>query len=212
MRNVAIVAVVLLALLPGVAYADEVAPASAIVAMTPQGTTLAAADATPEDGEDRIVLTQRGTGVALEPRFDDTDTDAVPLWPDESVTVFNRVYQDEDTERLVFGGVVGADVMTIEQRMANGTVLRAATVPGEGYTGRYAGRVRFFLVETVQPSGDSDDFGALRMLDASGAVLAVDDNGTTTRRERLERERAGGVRIGFYGTLTSRAAGTAAGA
>ena len=58
-------------------------------------------------------------------------------------------------------------------------------MPGEGYTGRYAGRVRFFLIEGLLPSEATDDFGRLRMLDASGAVLAVDDNEPTSRRVRL---------------------------
>src|SRR4051794_1248449 len=201
-------AAALLLLQTPAAQAQQIqAPASALVATTPEGATLAAADRRDRYG-DQLVLTLRAIDPGSDPdSFAETNSEIVPLWPDESVVVSENTFRDDDTERIVVGGAVSADVAAVEQRFENGAVLRMATVPGDGYAGRYAGRVRFFAGETVATGEESDDLGRLRMLDASGAVVGV--AGEAERHDRdvpLLRTRARGRPIRIGGTLSDESA------
>src|SRR3954470_1976758 len=201
-------AAALLLLQTPAAQAQQIqAPASALVATTPEGATLAAADLRDRSG-DELVLTLRATDPGSDPdTFAETSADRVPLWPDEDVAVDENTFRDDGTVRVVIGGAVSADVAAVEQRFENGAVLRMATVAGDGYAGRYAGRVRFFAGETVASGEDSDDLGELRMLDASGTVVGVAGEAERHDRDvRLLRTRAHGRPIRIGGTLSDERA------
>jgi hypothetical protein len=204
----ALAAILLFLLAPPANAQDVEAPPNAVVATTPQGATLAAADLRDRYG-DYLVLTLRAIDPGSDPdSFAETSSEFVPLWPDESVVVSENTFRDDGTERIVVGGAVSADVAAVEQRFDDGTVLRMATVPGDGYAGRYAGRVRFFAGERLLSGDDeSDDLGQLRMLDASGTVVGV--AGEAERNEhnvRLERKRVHGRLIRIRGTLSDERA------
>jgi hypothetical protein len=185
------------------------APPTAVVATTPLGATLAAADRRDELG-DEMVLTLRAIEPGSDPdSFAETEAEPVPLWPDEAVVVTENLARDDDddTERVIVGGAVSADVAAVEQRFDNGRVLRMTTTPGDGYAGRFAGRVRFFAGEIVVSGDDEDDLGQLRMLDASGAVVGVFGYpDAPDRHVRLLRRRAGGILIRIGGTLSAERA------
>src|SRR4051794_38925129 len=108
-------AATLLFLTTSVATAQDVqAPLNALVATTPQGATLAAADQRDESG-DLLVLTLRAIDPGSDPdSFAETTAEPVPLWPDEAVVVTENMSREDGTQRVVFGGAVSADVAAVE--------------------------------------------------------------------------------------------------
>src|SRR4051794_23973808 len=79
------------------------APATAVAATTAQGSTLTAADTAPDSGEDRLVITLRGTD-STDQTFSPSQVDRVPLWPNESVFVDNTAFSKDLTSAEVTVG------------------------------------------------------------------------------------------------------------
>lgn len=171
MRFVALLLALLVACLLGSATAqaqdvDEVpipAAAPVVAGPTATGATLVAFD--------------RGRQVCLAIRVPDEGTGeaqcaAVPRLPEETVTVTDFAQSGE--EQAHRGGLVAADVATVEERFAKAsagrpTSVATATVAGEAYTGRAAGRGRFWLAET--PDGLP---WLTRLVGADGRALFAD--------------------------------------
>ena len=105
---------------------------------------------------------------------------------------------------MFVGGAVSAAAASVEVAFPGGQVVRLPTLAGDAYTGRAAGRVRFFLGEITLTDKADDDPALVRMLDASGTVIGVADDGRgVKRRLQLSQRRAGGTVMRFKTTLTS---------
>ena len=175
------------------------AVAQQVVAGALPGPTLDVVDAT-QDGEDVLELT---LGVP-DPGFDDFSRDAPPLWPNQAIVISTSQDASNGVERVIFGGAVNAAAAAIELEFRGAPVTRVPTLAGEAYTGRYAGRVRFFLGEVTLSGKDSDDDPvAVRMLDASGAVIGVERAPSPTVRQTVLRRRAGGALVRMIATSTT---------
>jgi hypothetical protein len=68
-------------------------------------------------------------------------------------------------------GFVSPQVASVEIVTARGRHVGAATTAGGRYRGKYAGRQRFFLIETQLPRGDGLFY--VRLLDSNGNLLAA---------------------------------------
>ena len=85
-----------------------------------------------------------------------------------------RIGTVESGERSFSGGVVTADTATVELEVARGARVRGATVSGAGYTGRYQGKLAFFLVETTAAVTEtSEEPVLLRRFDAQGKLIGA---------------------------------------
>ena len=181
-------------------HAGPPPPPGVIVAGQSPGSTLTVADAIVA-GSDRLELT---LDVQPSVDFGFSERSDPPLWPDEIVLVSYGQDDGSGATRVSVGGAVSAVAAAVELGFAGGQVLRLPLLAGDAYTGRYAGRVRFFLGEVTLAAKDADDDPALvRMLDASGAVIGVARSPTPTRSVELLRRRAGGTLLRFNATLTS---------
>ena len=176
------------------------APPTAVVATTAQGSTLAAADTKPDGGLDQLVLTLRGPG-ASDPEAAASETGRVPLWPDESVMVDHTDFSEDGlTVQVVVGGAVEADVATVELDYG-GKLLRMSTVPGQGYTGRRAGEVRFFAGEIALTGQEWAKDRGVSVFDASGALLYTQGRSASSRGVALLRRRVARTPMRFSARL-----------
>ena len=127
-----------------------------------------------------------------------------PLWPDEVVLATQTRSVDNAATRVFVGGAVSAAAASVEVAFPGGQVVRLPTLAGDAYTGRSAGRVRFFLGEITLTDKADDDPALVRMLDASGTLIGVADDGRgVERRLQLSQRRVGGTVMRFKTTLTS---------
>jgi hypothetical protein len=163
------------------------------------GPTLQVADADAR----YLDVTLQSTGEA-EPDLD-FERDDPPLWPDEAIVATLAKDGAGGASVVSAGGAVSAAAATVEVGFRGGHVLSLPALAGEAYTGRHAGRVRFFLGTITLPDGVTDDDPvSVRMLDASGAVIGVAASPDAERREVVLRRRAGGALVRIQAVLTSR--------
>jgi hypothetical protein len=108
--------------------------------------------------------------------------------------------------RLLAGGAVPAGIARAEAEAADGRRVAVATVAGERYRGRHAGRLRFFLVSLPADAARSrsDELVAVRFYSADGSLQGVHAEGRPgTRvgpRRVLLREREGRRSIAITST------------
>jgi hypothetical protein len=152
-------ATALLALVPAAAHAQQTPPTAQVVAgPLASGATLVAFD--------------HGTQLCLDVRHkgeDDSYAHCAPVPDDPRQAQVEEEFGPTPTWHFA---AVPADVATVEVVLRNGRVIRAATQPGDAYTGRAAGKVRFFLAE----SPGNDEPVLTRLLDASGRVVSARAN------------------------------------
>jgi hypothetical protein len=135
----------------------------------------------------------------------DFERDDPPLWPDEAIVATHAEEAAGGATEVFIGGAVNAAAATVEVGYAGGHAVRLPTLAGEAYTGRNAGRVRFFLGTIVLPERfASDNQVSVRLFDASGAVIGVAQSPDVERREVVLRGRAGGALVRMDAVITSR--------
>ena len=203
----AVAAVAALLITAGQAKADATAAQAAAVVVAGQspGATLTVADAT-VSGTDLLELTLVVPGDSGPAEIEGSQSEIPPLWPDE-VVLATQTRSVKAATRVFVGGAVSTVAASVEVAFPGGQVVRLPTLPGDPYTGRHAGRVRFFLGEITLPEKADDEPALVRMLDASGTVIGVADRSEgIERRLQVSRRRAGGTVMGFEATLTSRLA------
>ena len=98
--------------------------------------------------------------------------------------------------RLVWG-FVAPEVASVEIVTTRGRHVGTPTTAGPRYRGRYAGKVRFFLIETRPTRRDGLLY--LRLLDANGDLLAAVNAVFTERSNRV-----GSTRVARGGTAGAR--------
>jgi hypothetical protein len=166
------------------------------------GPTLAVADISDRDFEGLAVTV--GAPGGAEPLLD-VESGNAPLWPNMAIIEALPDESLDGAERVFVGGAVNAGAAEVEIGFRGGFVLRLPTLAGEAYTGRYAGRVRFFLGEITLRGKDTDDDPAtVRMFDAAGAVIGADEDESVSRSQRVLRRRAGGALVRAEAVLTSQ--------
>ncbi|WP_157592008.1 hypothetical protein [Solirubrobacter soli] len=168
------------------------------------GLTLDVADTTNEDGEPQLKVTLTSPDVDEDGgRLVEPDSGDAPVWPDQAIVASGSVERPDGSMQVYAGGAVSADAATVELTYAGGKVLRLPTVAGEAYTGRDAGRVRFFLGELTLGEDADDDPDSVRVLDASGTVIGVPVSDSVLRKARVLRRRAGGALVRAWVQLFS---------
>ena len=142
------------------------------MAGAPPGPALAVGDGR-EDGQDLITVS-----VAVPGADTATETAYLPVWPDEALIA--TAFKDGE---VFFGGAVDAAAASVEIEFEGDQVVRVPTLAGEAYTGRNAGRVRFFLGQVTSVDVD-DGPRTIRLLDAGGTVIGVAKSPDTERAAR----------------------------
>jgi hypothetical protein len=104
-------------------------------------------------------------------------------------------------QRSFHHGIVEPEVASVELVFGRGRTARADTSDGAAYTGRYAGKVRFVIVEERGRLGGPDP-AYVRLFDAAGVLLALADTYTigerpVARPRELARGRAAGTPWAF---------------
>ncbi|MEA2419181.1 MAG: hypothetical protein QOE60_1387, partial [Thermoleophilaceae bacterium] len=105
-------------------------------------------------------------------------------------------FVSQEGNRLVWG-VVEPEVASVEVVTTRGRRFAAPTTDGPSYHGRYAGQVRFFLLEGRMRRGEALLY--VRQLDANGVLLAAADlsygsQGPRAHQTRVARGRFGRTR------------------
>jgi hypothetical protein len=100
-------------------------------------------------------------------------------------------------------GFVAPEVLAVEIVYSGGRRVQVPTTDGPAYTGRHAGKVRFFLAEIDLRRGERPLYA--RLLGAGGGLLAAVDAGHDDVRvgpgHTIARGRVGPVRWRFEATL-----------
>src|SRR4051812_3886830 len=135
-RAVFLIALTIAVISPAASASAQTNAPPVVVAGGLPGPTLTGADVS-EQGLDELAVTVGAVGSKA--ALLDTETDSVPLWPEQAVV--DAVGDDsvEGATRVFTGGAVNAAAATVELGFKDGSVLRLPTIAGEAYTGRYAG-------------------------------------------------------------------------
>jgi hypothetical protein len=148
-------------------------------------------DLTPPPGPPRLLAADDGARLCFSiGRFgpDGADCALPPQDPFES-----RVLRQTTSSGTLVAGVVSADVAQVRVHLGGGAAVAVPTTPTvPGYTGRYAGAVRFFALPIAHPRRarvvDPVGAGGRRLGTVAGPDFAFPPSRTVLR--------AGGVRIG----------------
>ena len=87
------------------------------------------------------------------------------------------------TRSLTGGAVPAGGTVEVELEFARGERIRARTVTGEAYSGRLAGKLAFFLIDTTtvqrppDEDGDQDEPVLIRRFDANGKLIGASGGG-----------------------------------
>lgn len=184
--------------------ATETATAQTLVAGSSPGPTLTVVDKT--ERTEQLMELNLHVPNAADPSdpFDNLESGNPPLWADEAILASEGGVESEDgPRRVVVAGAVNAAAASVEIGFDDAQTVRIPTIAGEAYTGRYAGRVRFFLGEAMVAKDTEDNPRTLRMLDGNGAVIGVGIGPDSNRKARVLRRRVGGRLVRIYANLSS---------